>query len=180
MTTLIYIIHETISGNDPRWLPGMERIGDFWSYTVNTAPDGTFVDWLNGAVVTEKVAKSYKFVTALNGEIPVAKKTDIYEQIVQDTGDTHTEEGPKFYYELSEQDTNNGIQFLKTVMNLHIKNKLDANKGYIPALTKMGNEVTTLDECQRLMYNYFECNFPATNLTPRTPTFKVNWTEKET
>ena len=73
---MIYIIHETIAGDDPRWQPGMELIGDFWNYSVSTAPDGTFVDWLHGKVVGEFVAKSYKFVTARDGEIPVAKMTN--------------------------------------------------------------------------------------------------------
>lgn len=174
---MIYIIHETIASNDPRWMKGMERIGDFWNYTVTTAPDGTYIDWLNGKVVSEKIAKSYKFVTAANGEIPVAKQTNIYEQIVQDTGDTHTAEGPKFYYDLTAQDTNNGIEFLKSVMELHIKNHLDPNNGYIPTLTKMANEITSLDQGQRLMYDYFDCNFPTTNLSARKPTFKVDWIE---
>ncbi|MGY8864117.1 MAG: hypothetical protein ACKVJK_00675 [Methylophagaceae bacterium] len=172
---MIYIIHETIAGNDPRWQPGMELIGDFWNYSVSTAPDGTFVDWLHGKVVGEFVAKSYKFVTARDGEIPVAKMTNVYEQIVQDTGDTHTAEGPKFYYDLTEQDTNNGIQFMKTVMELHIQNHLDANNGYVNALRQMISGMETLDQGQRIMYDYFDCNFASTNMTPRKPTFKVEW-----
>jgi hypothetical protein len=41
----------------------------------------------------------------------------------------------------------------------------------------MLNEITSLDQGQRLMYDYFGCNFPGTNLSARKPTFKVDWIE---
>jgi hypothetical protein len=62
-------------------------------------------------------------------------------------------------------------------MMIHIKTHLETNNGYIPALTKMLNEITSLDQGQRLMYDYFGCNFPGTNLSARKPTFKVDWIE---
>ena len=177
MTDMIYIIHESVPGNDPRLDPSMERIGDFWNYVVQQFPaDQDIVwSWLKGEQVTESVAKSYKFTPAHENEISVRKSTNIYEEISGASGDTEDLDQTKIYYRLTPVDQQNTVEFFKTVMRIHVRNYTEENSKNAQALLKMVNQLQTVTACQDLMYDYFDVGFPINIRRKRAPKFKINW-----
>ena len=177
MTDTIYIIHESVPGNDPRLDPKMERIGDFWHYVVQKFPaDRDIVwKWLNGEQVTENIAKAYKFTSAYENEISVRKSTNIYEEISGASGDTEDLDETKIYYRLTQVDQQNAVEFFKTVMRIHVKNYTEENSKNAHTLLKMIERAATISECQDLMYDYFDVGFPINVRRKRAPKFQIHW-----
>jgi hypothetical protein len=174
MTDMIYIIHEAISGNDPRLDSRMEEFGEFWHYTVTRFPaDQDIVyHWLNGTVVPERVAKAYKFTSAHDNEISVRKATSIWDDLADGSGDTEAE---KIYYRLDPNDQANAVEFFKTVMKLHIENHADPSSRHTQTLKSMIDRLGSVTESQVLMYDYFDVGFPCTATRARRPNFEVKF-----
>lgn len=180
MTDTTYIIHESVAGNDPRLHPKMEQIGEFWHYNVIKFPsnDPDIVhSWLHGEEVTENVAKAYKFTSAHENEISVRKSTNVYEEIFDGSGDTEDLDETKVYYRLTPTDTNNTLEFFKTIMRIHIKNHADETSKYTSALRSMVDQVSTINQAQDLMYDYFDVGFPINARRVRKPKFNINWSD---
>ncbi len=180
MTDTTYIIHETVAGDDPRLHPLMERMGEFWCYSVIKFPSNNndiVHSWLHGQEVTESVAKAYKFTSAHENEISVRKSTNIYDEIFDGSGDTEELDETKVYYRLTEADKINCVEFYKTIMRIHLKNHTESNSKSAAGLNAAINKLTTINQTQELMYDYFDIGFPINTRRKRNPKFKIHWLE---
>ena len=177
MTGTIYIIHEVVAGNDPRLDPQMEIVGDFWHYQVRKFPSNQDIvwKWLKGEQVTESVAKAYKFTPAHENEISVRKSTNVYEELSGASGDTEDLDQTKIYYRLTPVDQQNTVEFFKTAMRIHVRNHTEENSKTAQALLKIIEQLSTVTECQNIMYDYFDVGFPVNVQRKRSPKFNINW-----
>jgi hypothetical protein len=173
----MYIIHETVAGNDPRLLPSMELVGGYWSYTIRRVPDdlpSTYIDWLKAEVISESVARAYKFCGAKDNEITVRKSTKVYEEIASASSEADMSQGPKIYYYLTGEDVVNTTSLLKTIMLNHTNNHLK-NQEVKPQLVKLINACNTIEDAHRVLANYFGCENATTYGKPKTPIISVEW-----
>lgn len=173
---MTYIIHEAIPGNDPRIDAKMESVGEFWHYSVIKFPskENIVYHWLNGVEVSEAVAKAYKFTSADENEISVRKATNIYDEIVDGSGDTEDDESTKIYYRLTAQDQQNTVDFFKAIMRLHLRNRADSSSKNVQTLNSMIDRLSTVTDAQNLMYDYFDIGFAVNTTRLRRPKFNVN------
>ena len=141
----MYILHETIAGNDPRLHASMKLFGNYWHYTIHYIPEGenVFVDWLKGEQISEQVAKAHKFTGAVNGELSIKTNTTTWEEIAQASSETAT--GPKHIYELSMDDNNNCIILMKTIIKNYAKNRLKSD------LISQADAATTIDQLKSII-----------------------------
>lgn len=160
----MYIISETLAGNDPRFHIEMERIFSHWIYTSYYVPDvaksSVILDNLEMAEVTEEVARSLKFGNVNEGKIGLRSGTLAHDEAFQES--TEVSEG-KTYYFINENDESNVVTALKTEMSLYLNKhySLLSPEEYSSLIAKK-NEVqteirncTTLLDCQRLMHIRF-------------------------
>ena len=184
----MYIIFETVASNDPRLDPRMNVFGKFWHYSVAYIAEehesSVVTSWLNGEVVTKKVAQSDKFCTACNGELSVVRADfGTYDELTSPTsfGDNNYR---KQTYFLNEDNIASTTEFLKAVMRLQIQNHLKESDNPDNASNPTGTarklkikveQVTNVNEAQELMSNYFDLGFAYTEGMPRTPEFPVIW-----
>jgi len=148
----MYIVHEAIPSNDPRWHPEMIRVGSFWQYLITEVPDGKniYTDWLNGEVVTRDVARAYKFTGSRNNEMSIRRQTDIWEEIEAASSETVMGTGPKAIYELTVNDVNNTVQLMRTVIKNHAKNRI-ADAAKRNAAIAAADAATTIAQCDTVL-----------------------------
>jgi hypothetical protein len=173
----MYIIHETVAGNDPRLLPSMEIAGGYWIYTIRRVPDdlpSAYIDWLKAEVITESVARAYKFCGAKDNEITVRKTTTVYEEIASASSEADMSQGPKMYYYLTGEDVVNTTNLLKVIMLNHTNNHLK-NQEVKPHLVKLINSCKTIEDTHWMLATYFSCENATTYGKPRTPLISVEW-----
>jgi hypothetical protein len=117
----MYIISETLAGNDPRFKPSMERIYSHWEYTSYYIPDGTdvsdLIDNITAVQVNESVARSLKFGNVNNGKIGLRTGTLAHEEVF---GESTEPDGEKTYYYVNSDDENNLILAYKEEMKLYL------------------------------------------------------------
>lgn len=154
----MYIIHETVAGNDPRLHPKMTRYANYWHYTIHIVPDNEniYVDWLNGEVISEKVAKAYKFCSSKNGEMSVRKSTTIYEEIESASSEADLGLGPKIIYELTLEDQQNAVELLRVIIKNFAKNRIQ-DPAKRQAAIDAANQATTVDQCNSVLGVH--CNY---------------------
>jgi hypothetical protein len=160
----MYIISETLAGNDPRFKPLMERIYSHWEYTSYYVPDGTdvsdLVDGIAAVQVTEDIARSLKFGNVNNGKIGIRTGTLAHEEVF---GESTEPDGEKTYYFITSDDENNLISAYKEEMKLYLNehfskiSSADAEKwaSKKTQVTQEINECTSVDACRRLMHTRF-------------------------
>lgn len=151
----MYITYETISGNDPRLDSRMEYIGSFWHYTISyISPEhetDVYVKWLNGVEISENVAKSYKFMNALNGELSLRVSASSVNDIVHASGDTPE----KILYHMNEQELSDTVELYKAIMLNYMDNHCQGGE-VKEALRAKINETKTLPDIQMLMATYYD------------------------
>ena len=184
----MYIVYETIASNDPRVDPRIKVIGKFWHYDIAyVAPEDeadTRVDWLKGAVVTEKVAFANKFAGAVDGEVTLLNKDfKSYDEIVFATNASQmdAENYVRQVYFLKDEDLKNARDFIAECLKLQVKNYItpDTMKnppGTDTRLYEVIANATTLNQIQMVMKSYFACDVNLyTTTRPKNNTFDVNW-----
>ena len=184
----MYIIFETVASNDPRLDPRMNVFGKFWHYSVAYIAEeheaSVVTEWLKGAVVPKKVAQSDKFATACNNELSVVRADfGTYDELTSPTSSGDNNYRKQTYF-LNEENISTTTEFLKQVMKLQIRNHLKEAENPDNASNPPGTahklkikveQVTTVNEAQELMSNYFDLGFAYTEGMPRTPEFPVVW-----
>jgi hypothetical protein len=145
----MYIIHETVAGDDPRLHPSMKLFGSWWHYTIRHVPDNEniYVDWLNGVVVTEEIAKAHKFCSAVNGELTVKRNTTNWDDLLHASNENA--DGPKAIYELTVRDNENCINFLRATLGVFIQNRV-ADYTEKQRLTQLIQEANSIDQLKRI------------------------------
>lgn len=166
-----------MAGNDPRLHPAMTTIGNYWFYTIQQLPDdvpATYIDWLKADVVSEGVAKSYKFCGAKDNEMTVRKSTSVYEEIASASSEADISAGLKIYYYLTGEDVANTTALLKTIMINYTKNHLK-NIEVKEQLISLINAGKTIEDAHWLLANYFCCENATTYGKPKNPVIAVEW-----
>lgn len=150
----MYILHETVAGNDPRLHPAMQVFGTYWHYTVTYIPDdvagSVYYDWLKPEVISEDVAKAYKFTGASNNELTVKKSASNWEELATASGESLSGHGEKFIYELTTKDRANCVSFLKAMIKNYVTNRVeDADKRN--SILQLLTTVRSIDECRAIL-----------------------------
>lgn len=163
----MYIVFETISGNDPRLDTRMNIFGKYWHYSIAyIAPEhesDVYLKWLPHEVITEKVAKSDKLASSVDGEIALLMKNfGTYDEILSPTSYANNGYKKQLYY-LTDDDIKNCTELLKAIAKLQILNKLaeDNEPGVKEFLLEKASKLTTLNEAQIFFLNYFDVNLTA-------------------
>ena len=169
----MYIIHETLSSEDPRVHPEIVRVGDYWHFTISYIPPnkGIFIDWLPHEKLDEDVAKSYPLTNAYKGVVSLAAPFTKKDDIVTASGDV---EWKKYVYKLTTKDKQNVVLLIKAAMRLFAKQHITSEK----TLKKLMKEITninTMEDCDLVFYNYFNMSNATTHGLERTPKFQVKW-----
>lgn len=160
----MYIISETLAGNDPRHHPDITRLFSHWIYTSYFVPShaqsSLVLDNLDMIDVPENVARALKFGNVNGGKIGVRTGTLQYEEIFN----TSTEpDGQKTYYFINETDEQNVVMALKTEMTLYCNKHYfilpnDLSLTYASKKNSILTEISqcsTLVECQKLLHTRF-------------------------
>lgn len=184
----MFILYETIAGNDPRQDPRIKNIGKFWHYDIGLiAPEDegtTPYEWLKGTVITERLAYANKFAAAVDGEVTlVSKNFKSYDEIVFATNAStmNAETYVREIYFLTDEDKQNARDFIAECLKLQVKNYITPDTMKNPAgtdtrLMAVINGATTLNQIQMAMKNYFACDVNLyTTTRAKTYEFEVNW-----
>jgi len=161
----MYIVSETFASDDPKLLPGMERMYSHWVFSSYSVPDELRdqinLDDYDAIEVTESVAKAVKFGNVNNGRIGLRAGTSNFDDVfVSSTEPT----GTKVYYHITPEDEANTIEALKAEMLIYLKKHyekvIDTEKSNLfrakkELITKEINDCNTLIECQKLMHFKF-------------------------
>lgn len=160
----MYIISETLAGNDPRYHIAMERIYSHWIYTSYYIPEeirsSVKTDNIVMVEVNENVARAVKFGNVNAGKIGIRTGSLAYEEVF---GESTEPDGEKTYYYINETDEANVIQALKAEMTLYLNNHFsklseDEYSRFSNKKQTIESEISacnTLVECQKLMHVRF-------------------------
>lgn len=175
----MYIMYESIAGNDPRLNSKIKEIGKFWHVTISyIAPEDeadVITGWLNGEVVEEAVAKADKFTNAYERELSVMTLASAPEDLI-----VATSGGNAFYkkeaYFLTDDDAKNAIACMKVGMRVFTKNHCkdeDIKTQLLAKIEQVGEY--DLEAAQLFMATYFDFETAYTQGKYRVPEFTVNW-----
>ena len=169
----MYIIHETLPSNDPRINEKTSVFGHYWHFTIRYIPDNEniYLDWINHEVLSEEVANSYKISGSYKGTVSVSRPVNNINDVVSSSGDV---EYKKYIYTLTEADKENVVKLMKSAMKLYSKNHLTDQEVFEKLMNKIDSALT-IEDCNRVMYDYFNVSSASTNNTPKNPEFEVNW-----
>jgi hypothetical protein len=160
----MYIISETLAGNDPRFHADMERIYSHWLYTSYYVPDSAkpsvVIDNKEMIEVPENVARAVKFGNVNAGKIGIRTGTLAHEEVF---GESTEPDGQKTYYYINETDEQNVVQALKFEMTLYLNKHYSQLSSEIysrfsdkrQTIESEISECSTLIECQKLMHVRF-------------------------
>lgn len=169
----MYIIHETLSSEDPRVHPEIVKVGDYWHFTISYIPPnkGIFIDWLPHEKLSEDVAKSYPLTNAYRGVVSLSKPFTKKEDIVTASGDV---EWKKFIYKLTSKDKENVVLLIKAAMRLFAKTHLTNDKT-LKKLLKEISTINTMEDCDLVLYNYYGMSSATTHGLEKQPKFTIKW-----
>ena len=174
----MYIIHQSITGNDPRLHESFVEVGHYWHFTITQVPDdqGIYIDWLSYLELPEEVAKCSILTNNYKGVVSLTKPTNRVEDMVTASGDIEWE---KYVYRLTDQDKQNVTALMKSAMKLYATDTLDDRK----LLKKLLNKVESCqnqEDCEQIMHHYYKVSLsPTTNKQPREPEFNIKWPGNE-
>jgi hypothetical protein len=169
----MYIIHETIADNDPRFDSRAKIIGNYWHFTIREiADDSIYKDWITHEILDESVAKAYKLTGSYKGEISLPSNSTNYEEFRHASGES-AGISRKFIYKLTQTDIENVVKLMKSSMRIFAKNHIVDVK-ILKNIESLINAVNTIEECERLLYDYFDVNSATTNGIPKNPKFKID------
>ena len=169
----MYIIHESLAGDDPRKHPEMVVVGDYWHFTISYIPPnkGIFIDWLPHEKLSEDVAKSFPLTNAYKGVVSLSKPFTKKEDIVTASGDV---EWKKYIYKLTVKDKENVVLLIKAAMRLFAKAHLADDKTLKKLIKEIGT-INTMEDCDIFLYNYYNMSSATTHGLEKQPKFKVKW-----
>lgn len=174
----MYITYETVASNDPRITTEIKYVGSFWHYTIAfidpAVEDEVYTKWLKPVVVSEAVAKSFKFVGALEGEISLRVPVDLNGDGYIDEIEMASEQTEKIAYFLTDDDKANTIALIRAVGKNYLENH-SKNQDTIAALSAQLDACTTLEDIQMLMATYFDFDVAYTAGKTKTRTLDVDW-----
>jgi hypothetical protein len=157
----MYIVFETLASNDPRLDPKMNIFGKYWHYSIAfIAPEheeSVYLKWMPHEVISEKVAKSDKLASSIDGEIALlVKNFGTYEEIIAPTSGGDNNYRKQLYY-LTPEDDKNCTDLLKAIAKIHILTKLSADNepNVKERLLTMVSQLTNLNDAQVFFHNYF-------------------------
>lgn len=171
----MYIIYETLAGNDPRKDDRIEIISHEWHYTIGYIPPEhqgqVRVEWLNATTINEGMAHAHHFTNAVDGEVPIMRNVSNPKDIVQPTsfGDDNYE---KINYRLTSTDELNAVGLLKAIMLNYAENHLDESTGLVQIKAQVPG-LQTLKDTQMYMATYFEWDCSYTANKDKTPQFET-------
>jgi hypothetical protein len=160
----MYIISETLAGNDPRFHNDMERIYTHWIYTSYYVPESAkssiVVDNKEIVEVSEDIARAVKFGNVNAGKIGIRTGSLAYEEVF---GESTEPDGQKTYYYINESDEQNVVQALKSEMTLYLNKHFsrlpsEEYSRYSDKRQTIENEIAacnSLVDCQKLMHVRF-------------------------
>ena len=106
----MYIICETIAGNDPRYTSTLERIYSHWIYTAYYSPTPVDLELYDATEVSESVARSMKFGNVNKGKIGLRTGSLAHEEVF---GNSTEADGVKTYYYINESEEAETVELLK-------------------------------------------------------------------
>lgn len=165
----MYIIYETVAGDDPRVTPEIEFVGSVWHYTISyISPENeseVFLKWLKPTEISEAVAKAYKFVASHEGEVNLKVPVDLNGDGFIDEIELATSQSEKIPYFLTADDDKNTSDLLKAIMKNHIDKHLE-DAATKTRLLEIIDAAQTLLDTQIVMATYFDFDVAATaNMT---------------
>lgn len=114
----MYIICETIAGNDPRYTSDLERIYSHWIYTAYYSPTDLDLALYDAVEVSESVARSMKFGNVNKGKIGLRTGSLAHEEVF---GNSTEADGVKTYHYIDQVEEELTVECLKIEMQLHLK-----------------------------------------------------------
>jgi hypothetical protein len=171
----MYIIYESLPGDDPRLDPRMEYFASEWHYTIayiNDIHRGDIkLDWLPHEELTDDQALAWKFTNAVDGEISVMQSVSNPKDLILPTsfGDNDYE---KVQYKLTSVDEANAVGLLKKVMLLHAEKYFNEETGLIQIKSEVPG-LRNLKETQMYMATYFEWECAYTAAKDKAPRFQT-------
>jgi hypothetical protein len=173
----MYIIHETLPQNDPRIHPDTSVVGNYWNFTIRYIPPnkGIYIDWVPHEKLSEEVANSYKITGAYKGVVSVSKPVTKVSDVQGSSGDV---EWKKYIYVLTKTDKANVVLLMKAAMRLYAQAHLQDQKSLKKLINEV-NSVDTIEQCQHILYHYYNIGSALTNGLPKEPKFKVEWPEEK-
>ncbi len=157
----MYIVCETIAGNDPRYIPTLERIYSHWLYTAYYNPEPLDLNLYDAIEVSESVARSMKFANVNKGKIGLKTGTLAHDEVFQ----TSTEaDGTKTYYYINEDEESETVELCKVEMRLFLRKhyrdivKPEQQAEYAAKKALIESEIEacdTLVNCKILMHTRF-------------------------
>jgi hypothetical protein len=165
----MYIVLETLAGNDLRLVPQIEIMPQYkyWAFEVAFIDPSyeTSVDLSNivHKIVPEHVARACKFASADHSDrLGIVQGSQIHEEMMHATLEHHQSK-PKVYYQMTEQDINDAIEFYKVVLSLALEvhyRDLPSDQAAANADTKLAlqneiDSITTILEARELMHTKF-------------------------
>ena len=114
----MYIVCETLAGNDPRYIPTLERIYSHWIYTAYYNPDPLDLEVYDAIEVPETVARSMKFANVNKGKIGLRTGTLAHDEVFSNSTEP---DGKKSYYYIDAEEEFHTVELLKVEMRLHLR-----------------------------------------------------------
>lgn len=157
----MYIVCETLAGNDPRFLPDMERIYSHWIYTTYYIPRTIDLHDYEALEVPEVVARAQKFANTNKGKISLRTGTLAHEEVYRESTEP---DGEKTYYYITPEDEKSTVELLKVEMQLFLRThykKVVGDKNYSKyqnkriQIQKEIEDCKTIVECKLLMHKKF-------------------------
>lgn len=171
----MYIIHETLSDNDPRIDPTTSAVGDYWHFTIRHVPDSSvYLDWLSYEILPEEVAKTHRIVNSYKGVISIAAPASSVDEIVHASADT---EYKKYIYELTDKDKKNVIELMKAAMRLFAREHLQ-NRDVLDRLLREVELADTIERCEYVLHHYYGVGSATMINQPQKPAFSVQWPDE--
>lgn len=165
----MYIVLETLAGNDPRLVPQLEIMSQYkyWSFEVAFIDPAyeTTVDLstIIHKVVPEHVARACKFASADHSDrLGIVQGSQIHEEMMHATLEHH-ESKPKVYYQMTEQDINDALEFYKVVLSLALEihyrdlpvDQADSNADTKLSLQNEIDAITSVEQAREIMHKKF-------------------------
>jgi hypothetical protein len=114
----MYIVCETIAGNDPRYIDTLERIYSHWIYTAYYNPSPIDLNYYDAMEVSESVARAMKFANVNKGKIGLRTGSLAHDEVF---GNSTEADGEKTYYYIDEGEETEAVEILKVEMKLYLR-----------------------------------------------------------
>jgi hypothetical protein len=170
----MFIVFESIAGNDPRLLPQLERFHNYWNYTVYRI-DEQYISNLDSSLIfatlTDEEGRASMLADAAEGRVTVKPNTDLSTLVLDNISGKPLAE--KFWYVLTQDDKTNVISFLKKVLKIHGQKYVKSPEELSLYNLEIDN-CQTHEDCNFFMYHYLDVAHWNTG-GERNPKFSITW-----